>query len=837
VGNTTTNTNSSKLVVNGTISQTVSGTQYLVVDQSDVGTAPNQIPLNQYLGSMAFQDRENVNFTGGTGALSSLDIAAISAQLNVSAVDVFVYDTAKDSDGGAWRKRTQHTSWYNETLNTATRGARREFPAVAVIIITPSTITIYDGDAPDLPMWMVFYYTATSGWNTSLFPLTGASNPVTSVTALNGTIAVATTAQTIGLVLVKLISDNTFIYCTAQFGGIDAAPLVLRNTSGHTFAAGGTSNLPGLSSIYVNDVAVTVLPNAPVDSTTGLPVPTIAVATAAGANVIHNNGTVISISTTDANWTNFRKVSFLGSRMVINPSFTGAVNNSMFYTFDIPYTSITFSSINADIPNVNALYYHSDSSIPNVLLTTPLWNSDIVGGEILAKGGNSGLNFIREDLASKSGITSKGMVAYATTKYNTGWMPGNIKGAWLSDTTQETVVGAQLIPNGTSFAGATGTTPPTGWTSTGASYTASANVLSITTSAVSNVAATISLTGLIPGKTYQLSMDASGGYFRVFGTNHDSVRSLSGTRTTQLYNIVTTSTALDININYGSANSTGTLANVSLRLADLDRSVNAAPLQTFGSITKTPVATGADLVSYSGFSSTNYLEQLYNSGFDFGTGDFCVSGWARNDNNTASTQAIISRGGGGERGFQIWRTTSSGATYTNSLYVRVTTSAGDSIYSNGIDKTIFLNGVWNHIVLLRRAGTVFVYFNNLLVLSFANAGTLNPNATPSLIFGTPNTTANEMSLALWKVSASAPSDAQITKMYNDEKYLFQENAKATLYGTSDAVNAVAYDADTQLLHAGTSSGRSVFDGLRRVDNTTTAVATAISAADGLVVEN
>jgi hypothetical protein len=52
----TTNTNASKLVVNGTVSQTVNSAQYLVLDQSDVGTAPNKIPLNQYLGSMAYQD-------------------------------------------------------------------------------------------------------------------------------------------------------------------------------------------------------------------------------------------------------------------------------------------------------------------------------------------------------------------------------------------------------------------------------------------------------------------------------------------------------------------------------------------------------------------------------------------------------------------------------------------------------------------------------------------------------------------------------------------------------------------------------------------------------------
>jgi hypothetical protein len=58
-----------------------------------------------------------------------------------------------------------------------------------------------------------------------------------------------------------------------------------------------------------------------------------------------------------------------------------------------------------------------------------------------------------------------------------------------------------------------------------------------------------------------------------------------------------------------------------------------------------------------------------------------------------------------------------------------------------------------------------------------------------------------------------------------------------LHGTSDAVTALAYDDVTDLLHVGTSApGRSVFQGLRRVDNTTTAVGTAISASNGLVVE-
>ena len=91
-------------------------------------------------------------------------------------------------------------------------------------------------------------------------------------------------------------------------------------------------------------------------------------------------------------------------------------------------------------------------------------------------------------------------------------------------------------------------------------------------------------------------------------------------------------------------------------------------------------------------------------------------------------------------------------------------------------------------------------------------------------------------IALLRISANAPTDAQIAKIYRDEKPLFQDGAQATLYGTSDAVTALAYDDSDDLLHVGTASGRSVFNGLKRVDNTTTAVSTAISATEGLVIE-
>ena len=77
---------------------------------------------------------------------------------------------------------------------------------------------------------------------------------------------------------------------------------------------------------------------------------------------------------------------------------------------------------------------------------------------------------------------------------------------------------------------------------------------------------------------------------------------------------------------------------------------------------------------------------------------------------------------------------------------------------------------------------------------------------------------------------------QIKKIFDDEIHLFEKNAKCTLYGTSNQVEAVAYDDSNNMLHAGTSSGRSEFQGLVRINNTTTAVTTAISASNELVAE-
>jgi hypothetical protein len=98
-----------------------------------------------------------------------------------------------------------------------------------------------------------------------------------------------------------------------------------------------------------------------------------------------------------------------------------------------------------------------------------------------------------------------------------------------------------------------------------------------------------------------------------------------------------------------------------------------------------------------------------------------------------------------------------------------------------------------------------------------------------------NYPATQESLALWRVSATAPSAEQIKEIYEAEKPLFQANAKCTLDGTSDSVAAMDYDDSNDELLVGTSTNLSVFKGLRRVDENTNNI-TEVAQQGGLRVE-
>jgi hypothetical protein len=205
---------------------------------------------------------------------------------------------------------------------------------------------------------------------------------------------------------------------------------------------------------------------------------------------------------------------------------------------------------------------------------------------------------------------------------------------------------------------------------------------------------------------------------------------------------------------------------------------------------------------------------------------------------SSSDQYIFDRASGETNTRNLLQIMHSGAANPNRLQWWHRNSSGNVTDVQATDLTVADNN-WHFIVAVQDGGGYFVYVDG--VKSSVGGGTIrdidNSNS-PDMYIGVRNSLNNAMtgSMALFRYSLSCPSPEQIKKIYEDEKVLFQENAKATLYGSSDAVTALAYDDATELLHVGTSSGRSDFRGLRRINNTTTAVTTAISASKEFVAE-
>ena len=731
-----------------------------------------------------------------------LELNEIAASIADTAVDVFVYDTSKDSDGGAWRKRTQATSWYNETLNTATRGSRKEFPAVAVIVAESNQVTIYDGDDPDLPMWMVF----NSASNYFLNQPT-----VSAVTMLNGKLAVTDTASNnTSLAIGDFVSEFCQIIRSNYDG--DATGLVNRNQSFWSSDKGNTR----IVSNVVNDVAMTVLPNAPIDPATGLPVPTIAVATDGGVSVITDSGAVYDSAST----LGFQDVAF-------------DVENTLFYMRNASVYSLGMAldgDYTAGDGFGDLIASSSVGGIDFQLLGARQQVTTAFQNGIVATGGyDSGdlvLGVHKINKSSPSDVLSAGI----TSTYNTGWMNGDIKGAFLSDTDDTDLVGAELVTNG-DFATNSDWSLPTGFSISGGELLVSGATAYI--KATQNISTEV-------GKTYVYTLDVTStttlaGLWRMY------VQSVSGgTNTTITYTqlegvgtytatFTATTTTTDVSVYCYSGTNNGSFDNASVRLAEEDRSVNGNGLQVFGTVTRTPVATGADLVAYSGFSASNYLEQPYNSDLDFGTGDFCVMGWVKADG--ASVDYVFSSypNDGSSGGFFLAKLGDNTLTLS---------SRESGVSSTTTTTSTIQNGVWAHVCAVRsNSGTTqSIYINGVLSVSnsvtarnITNSGNLlvgiRGDALASAWFGY---------LALLRISATAPSPEQIAKIYNDEKVLFQEGAQATLAGTSDAVTSLAYDDVTQELLVGTSQNTSVFRGLRRVE-TISGSASAISASNGLRV--
>jgi len=670
-------------------------------------------------------DSSGINVTGITTS-KSYDLSSVSDTFTLalnggsdgsdSTNSIFVYDTRKDSDGGAWRKRTTDTAWYNEPSVvgvTTWCGTRAEFPSVAVIVGASNGIFIHDGDDPDLPLWRSYAYDG------------GAPNPAIyfvndnfKITAKNGIVAATRNANEItnggGLHFLDFILDKA-VLISANYGGQTAYDMrelsraSMERGSAYTYGI----HMSGVTYGDIQDanaisVDMTVLPNAPTKmfgSERGISTPTIVVGLNNGVTVINHHGNPYDLHGSSQTSGNVECTD-------VSITEDGYIAYSHQYATEWNF-----------IPKVNttSAYYNGTLGyIGRITNGTTHDGADkcfAIGGTIYTKALTSTFAITR----STDGLTLNRCVLpgfrskdrdrrTAIIRYNSisGWMVGDCRMACLASADSTDLTNGQTDPS----------------------------------------------------------------------------------RETHYANSLTAT----------------------------------------GTVTKTVVATGAELMGYSGWSSSNYLSKSYDGDFSFGETQFTVMFWAKDPSDTPTY--VTARGDADAT--ETWRISldRNGGVYFD--------------YGNGSQYAQTSNALrneWAFYVCTVHAGEkghVYVNGNEQTYSTRNSAPTPLMNDTDwTLTVGRQaHSTSGPFagSIALFRVSADVPSQEIIRKIYDDEKQLFLPNAKCTLTGSQNSITGMDYDDSTDTVHVGTSAGRSDFRGLVRINNSGTAVNSSVSASGGLIIE-
>ena len=422
-----------------------------------IGTGINQVPTNAMLGGLAYQSPDNILIKGA----EIENISSISAYINRTATSfpssIFVYDTRKDSDGGAWRKRTSNTSWYNEPPGEY-RGQRKEFPSVAVIVGTTAEVTIYDGDDPNLPMWMVFKAAGAGMSNQAVLQYVGSPYRIC---ALNGQLVMGqySGGDNWGNPAVNFISEEIIRADPhPSEGGLYAGGIAHRNqTTGTGFVSPGSGYV--IINSQIRDIAMRVLPDALNDPQTGLPWATIAYGTAGGISIVTANekdrpvyDILTDSSTSTNNLSMFIDITETG-RLIFEQD--GSNGQAIFMT-SIPTADRSTDHTSSNIADKYIIKPHRGAGGPGSQ-PYPRWNEPIGTSQgigygcamkgdahaLLSYGGTSNGGKVtifqpNYNLQGSGNDAKKyGRVAFITRDYNTGWMYGGIKACWCSEAVQQ----------------------------------------------------------------------------------------------------------------------------------------------------------------------------------------------------------------------------------------------------------------------------------------------------------------------------------------------------------------------------------------------------------------
>ncbi len=786
--------------------------------------------------SAAFKGPGIVPLTDANGELSeyvmSSNIAGLKEQLaGLNVVAMSLYDTSKDSDSGAWRDRCEHLPWYSEdrpsgkywgalspndgelaavaadmvagdwyyaTSGGASNTWRRilvsgsggseeifragsqKFPSKALIVVEADRVIIFDVSGKQATMWMVAK-NLLEGW------LRNAAVP--NLVATNGRVFLPTTNA--GLFEFDLVGDSAYQYTTSgkrkNLGGF-----ALRN-SANGWGEYGTRGI--IVSNLVNDVSFTVLPDAPIDPDTGLKIPTVAVATAGSVSVIHNDGSVANSAVTWAN-----------SIVEFDDNY-----NLIHWREGERYASVVTHG-NYDADGFTTTYTYFQPSHPSAYQSINILSGSndiraIKNG--WAFGGAIGLSVLHENPSSPL----KGMAAHITDTYNTGWMVGDVQGAWLCDTetgvisAPELVVDADILSN---------------WTALYQSaVTLEGSSLRITSAGGTNPYARFTVLGLTVGKQYRLKATltdgTTGAVARLMlnnGTDSSVAAASYGSKspgstaaTEVVFDFVATTSICQIKFSHSSAIE-GTYFDVdteslSLQRVVEDRSGNGNHLELVGTLDRETIDDG-EIAFWRGFvDNTNYVTGKTPA---IGAGEFMYYGVINLDSTNYRGVFDINPGPSIGNGLVRLIGGPSGINMTvgNAPVASQLISPGKPVFF-----AVFRDG--NGDCYLYADGKLNGPTNNLLDIPEGI------NVTYGLFVQDGGTVGGgHHKLSNIKFTTTAPTLDQLKKMERDTLAMIQ--GKATLDGHNSYIKALAYDKERGLLHATNEGVVSTFRGLQRVNS-------------------
>ena len=416
-----------------------------------------------------------------------------------------------------------------------------------------------------------------------------------------------------------------------------------------------------------------------------------------------------------------------------------------------PMTQAEFAPIDAFIMSQDGGYGDFDITYPLANQGTWLTDSPAIVGAHAA-----GVTSI-----TVGGLTTGSMI-----------LTGTEVGAWLADTTAETVVGAELVTDGDMPSA-------TNWTAVNATLSIVGGALRVTNVAGAQSRAYQAITCEV-GRTYFTSVEltgdtSTGNLFLYIGTAPgvgDIVSKASNVPATLTASFVATQTTHYIAMAGSSTQLAGEYAdwdNAAVKISDNDLSSNDHDLAYYGTITKSAVATGSDVMAYSGFSGSNYLQQGYDSSLDI-TSEVTVMAWVKFGHLLAS-QGIV---GNLEQtadlgGYMVF------FNLTNGISFLVLSDAGSfkSVVSP-IDPVV---GEWMLVTGTMNAAGLLSFYSDGVLRDTTAGGVIGATIQPLKvgIYDSTLINPNSGSIALARVLPSALTDNEIKNIYNAEKELFAAN--------------------------------------------------------------